>query len=82
MTTTAERRTLYPPIEPYMTGTLQVNDVHSLYYEQCGNKDGKPVVFVYVHTRAMVAPSFLCAQRPRGREGSAACLTRRLHPPS
>lgn len=40
-------RTLYDPIEPYDTGRLQVSPVHQLYYEQCGNPDGKPVVFLH-----------------------------------
>jgi proline iminopeptidase len=40
-------RELYPPIEPYNTGFLEVSSVHSLYYEECGNKDGLPVVFLH-----------------------------------
>jgi proline iminopeptidase len=44
---TEERRTLYPPIEPYRTGRLEVGDGHSLYWELCGNPDGKPVVFLH-----------------------------------
>ena len=40
-------RTLYPPIEPFDTGRLQVSRVHELYYEQCGNPQGKPVVFLH-----------------------------------
>lgn len=40
-------RTLYDPIEPYDTGHLQVSPVHQLYYEQCGNPNGKPVVFLH-----------------------------------
>jgi len=40
-------RTLYPEIEPYDTGTLRVDDRHALYYEQCGNPDGKPVVLLH-----------------------------------
>ncbi|HVI60316.1 MAG TPA: prolyl aminopeptidase [Luteimonas sp.] len=40
-------RTLYPDIEPYDTGTLAVDDRHTLYYEQCGNPDGKPVVLLH-----------------------------------
>jgi len=43
----AELRTLYDPIEPYDTGRLKVSDVHELYYEQCGNPNGKPVVFLH-----------------------------------
>ncbi|HTG86559.1 MAG TPA: prolyl aminopeptidase, partial [Pyrinomonadaceae bacterium] len=40
-------RTLYDPIEPYDSGHLPVSDVHQLYYEQCGNPNGKPVVFLH-----------------------------------
>src|SRR5204862_5745914 len=40
-------RTLYPAIEPYDTGRLKVSDVHEIYYEQCGNPNGKPVVFLH-----------------------------------
>ncbi|MFO0552495.1 MAG: prolyl aminopeptidase [Polyangiaceae bacterium] len=42
-----ERRTLYPSIEPYDQGMLRVSDVHTIYYEQCGNPNGKPAVFVH-----------------------------------
>ena len=37
----------YPPIEPYETGTLHVGDDHHLYWEQCGNPDGKPAVVLH-----------------------------------
>ena len=40
-------RDLYPEIQPYDSGTLQVDDRHALYYEQCGNPDGKPVVMLH-----------------------------------
>ena len=40
-------RTLYPQIEPYQTGMLDVGDGHSLYWELSGNPDGKPVVFLH-----------------------------------
>ncbi len=40
-------RTFYPPIEPYDAGRLSVSPLHTLYYEQCGNPRGKPVVFVH-----------------------------------
>jgi proline iminopeptidase len=40
-------RTLYPAIEPYSQGYLRVSGVHEIYYEQCGNPHGKPVVFVH-----------------------------------
>ena len=41
------RRGLYPPLAPYNTGYLQVSGGHELYYEECGNPDGKPVVFLH-----------------------------------
>ena len=40
-------RMLYPDIEPYDHGMLPVGDGHTLYYEQCGNPDGKPAVFLH-----------------------------------
>jgi len=43
----APRRTLYPEIEPFDTGFLQVSPLHRVYYEQCGNPEGKPVVFLH-----------------------------------
>lgn len=38
---------LFREIEPYDAGYLRVDDQHSVYYEQCGNPDGKPAVFVH-----------------------------------
>jgi proline iminopeptidase len=43
----ARRRTLYPEIEPYDSSFLQVSPLNRLYYEQCGNPEGKPVVFLH-----------------------------------
>ncbi|MFJ9365230.1 prolyl aminopeptidase [Nocardia sp. NPDC101769] len=39
--------TLYPPIEPYEQGMLDVGDGQRLYYEVSGNPDGKPAVFLH-----------------------------------
>src|SRR5690348_6814252 len=41
------RRVLYPEIEPFDSGTLAVSELHTLYYEQCGNPHGRPVVFLH-----------------------------------
>jgi len=41
-----EQRELYAEIEPYESGFLRVSDLHEIYYEQCGNKAGKPVVYM------------------------------------
>ncbi len=43
----APLRTLYPPIEPYESGRLDVGDGHSLYWERCGTPGAKPVVFLH-----------------------------------
>jgi proline iminopeptidase len=40
-------KTLYPEIEPFDTGYLQVSELHSVYYERCGNADGIPVIFLH-----------------------------------
>lgn len=40
-------RELYPAIEPYETGMLDVGDGQRMYYEQCGNPDGKPAIFLH-----------------------------------
>jgi proline iminopeptidase len=40
-------RTLYPPIEPYTTGTVDVGDGHTVYYERCGTPGAKPAVFLH-----------------------------------
>jgi proline iminopeptidase len=40
-------RELYPPIEPYRTGTLPVSDVHTIYYEEVGNPAGRPAIFLH-----------------------------------
>ncbi len=44
---TQQRRTLYPEIEPYKSGHLDVGDGHRLYWELCGNPEGKPAVFLH-----------------------------------
>ena len=39
--------TLYPPIEPFEHGVLDTGDGHQVYWERCGNPDGKPAVFLH-----------------------------------
>ena len=38
---------LYPEIEPYQSGWLETSGVHDIYYEQCGNPAGQPVIFLH-----------------------------------
>jgi len=40
-------RNLYPAIEPYESGWLDVGDGHRVYWELCGNPNGKPAVFLH-----------------------------------
>ena len=40
-------RTLYPEIEPYASGHLDVGDGHSIYWERCGTPGAKPAVFLH-----------------------------------
>ena len=42
-----QRRTLYPEIEPYASGMLDVGDGHTVYWERCGTPGGKPAVFLH-----------------------------------
>jgi len=38
---------LYPEIEPFQSGKLRVSRRHEIYWEQSGNPEGKPVVFLH-----------------------------------
>lgn len=38
---------LYPQIEPHLSGYLEVDEAHTLYWEECGNPDGIPVLFLH-----------------------------------
>ncbi len=38
---------LYPEIEPFHCEWLKASSIHHIYYEQCGNPAGQPVVFLH-----------------------------------
>ncbi|MBX3529910.1 MAG: prolyl aminopeptidase [Rhizobiaceae bacterium] len=40
-------RTLYPQIEPFETGFLDVGDGHTIYWERVGTRGAKPAVFLH-----------------------------------
>ncbi len=44
---TAVDRDLFPAIEPYASGHLAVDPPHRIYWEQSGNPQGRPVVFLH-----------------------------------
>ncbi|QFR34331.1 prolyl aminopeptidase [Ancylobacter sp. TS-1] len=43
----SELRTLYPPIEPFESGMLDVGNGHSIYWERVGTRGAKPAVFLH-----------------------------------
>ncbi|WP_339859865.1 prolyl aminopeptidase [Pseudohongiella acticola] len=51
-------RQLYPAIEPFATGFLPVSNRHTLYFEQVGNPEGKPVVFLHGGPGGGVMPDY------------------------
>ncbi|WP_019503109.1 prolyl aminopeptidase [Pseudanabaena sp. PCC 6802] len=51
-------RSLYPHIEPYNQAMLQVSELHSIYFEECGNPDGKPVVFLHGGPGGGIIPTY------------------------
>lgn len=85
-TALAPTPTLYPPIEPFRTGMLETGDGHSVYWELCGNPQGKPAVFLHggpgagcsVDHRRLFDPERYCVllfdQRGCGRSRPSASL--------
>lgn len=77
---------LYPSIEPFHTGLLDTGDGHSVYWEMCGNPQGKPAVFLHggpgagcsPEHRRLFDPARYCVvlfdQRGCGRSLPNACL--------
>lgn len=80
-------RSLYPETAPISSGTLAVDDLHTLYYEEFGNPHGKPAVFLHggpgggcsaVQARFFDPKRYrilLFDQRGCGRSTPHACLT-------
>lgn len=38
---------LFPEIEPYEKGYIKVSNLHKIYYEEVGNPNGKPILFLH-----------------------------------
>jgi proline iminopeptidase len=53
----AGRRELYPEIEPYESGMLDVGEGHALYYERVGTPGAKPAVFLHGGPGGGMSPS-------------------------
>jgi proline iminopeptidase len=44
---TSGRRGLYPEIDAYAFGWMQTDGPHEIFYEECGNPNGKPAVVLH-----------------------------------
>jgi proline iminopeptidase len=42
-----QRRDLFPPIEPYRTGRLRLDARHTMYWEESGSPQGRPILFLH-----------------------------------
>jgi proline iminopeptidase len=60
MTAPTSAPPLFPPIEPYRHGMLAVDAIHTLYWEECGNPDGIPVLFLHGGPGGGIAPRHRC----------------------
>ena len=49
---------LYPKIEPYAIDTLKVSDLHTISYEQVGNPDGRPALFLHGGPGVGISPGY------------------------
>jgi proline iminopeptidase len=47
----------YPPLEPFHSGTLRLDAINEMYYEQSGDPTGVPVVFLHGGPGAGSSPS-------------------------
>jgi proline iminopeptidase len=56
VTEPSPRTAVYPLIDPYRSGRLPVDDVHTLYWEECGNPKGVPVLFLHGGPGAGLSP--------------------------
>jgi proline iminopeptidase len=61
---TGELRTLYPEIEPFETGMLDVGDGHRIYWERCGTRGAKPAVFLHGGPGGGISPKHRCLFDP------------------
>ncbi|MBK2026273.1 prolyl aminopeptidase [Francisella philomiragia] len=49
---------LYPEIEPYNQEFLKVSDIHTICFEECGNPNGKPALFIHGGPGGGIQPSY------------------------
>ena len=52
------REALFPPVEPYATAELTVSDLHTLVYEEAGNPEGRPALFLHGGPGVGIRPDY------------------------
>lgn len=52
------QRSLYPSLQPFRTHRLKVSNLHELYFEEAGNPQGIPIVFIHGGPGGGVAPVY------------------------
>ena len=55
---------LYPHIEPRRSGAISLDDTHEMYWEESGNPDGIPLVFLHGGPGAGTGGGQLAAKHP------------------
>lgn len=63
-----ERRSLYPEVECFASGMMPTDTPHEIFYEECGARDGRPVVILHGGPGGAVNPTmrrFFDAERWR-----------------
>jgi proline iminopeptidase len=49
---------LFPEAEPYSTGYLKVSDIHSMHFEEAGNPQGRPALFLHGGPGVGILPAY------------------------
>jgi proline iminopeptidase len=57
-------KSLYPKLEPYSSFTFEVDSVHRIYVEQCGNSVGLPVIYLHGGPASGCKPDHRCFFNP------------------
>ena len=51
-------QSLYPKIEPYRSGELRVSDLHTIAYDEVGNPEGRPALFLHGGPGVGISPGY------------------------
>lgn len=54
----SQERVLYPRIEPYRVASLKVSDLHTIVFEEVGNPEGRPALFLHGGPGVGISPRY------------------------